>query len=481
MCELPAILAAHGDSGYVIAPAGYGKTHLIAQSTALSTGRQLVLTHTYAGVNALRRKMRALGVSDKLYRIDTIASWALRLSLSYSATSGWHIQRPDDNEQWDALYETCTELLDHQFIHRIVRASYDGLYVDEYQDCSITQHGIILNLARHIPTRVLGDPLQGIFDFGGQDSVVWSRDVEVNFVCLGQLAVPHRWIQAGTEHLGTWLNNVRLTLEQRQPIDLTAAPQHVVRYVQSDSNPQALLRSQGNTCRYFYCDRNHTVIAIHAGRQEYKSKCHNLSRNLSGRYSSIEEIEGKTLFSFIKKISRAQTDSDRLRHVITFAKQCMTGVSQSLPAGTARGEHVIIRRNTRNPEAAYYANAYLEKPSSAAMASLLLAIRMPQNVRVFRADLFHRALSVLSKHVLHPELSLAEAGEFYHGEFRHKGRAIGRRRLIGTTLLVKGLEFDHAIVLDATSLSRNELYVALTRGARSLTIISSDPILNPEP
>ena len=85
MCELPVILAAHEGSGYVVAPAGYGKTHLIAESTARSAGRQLVLTHTYAGVNALRRKMRILGVSDKFYRIDTIASWALRLSLSIQA------------------------------------------------------------------------------------------------------------------------------------------------------------------------------------------------------------------------------------------------------------------------------------------------------------------------------------------------------------------------------------------------------------
>ena len=116
MCELSTVLAAHEGSGYVVAPAGYGKTHLIAESTARSAGRQLILTHTYAGVNALRRKMRVLGVSDKLYRIDTIASWALRLSLSYSRTSGWEDARPTDNEQWSALYDTCAQLLDHEFI-----------------------------------------------------------------------------------------------------------------------------------------------------------------------------------------------------------------------------------------------------------------------------------------------------------------------------------------------------------------------------
>ena len=479
MCELSAILAAHEGSGYVVAPAGYGKTHLIAESTARSAGRQLILTHTYAGVNALRRKMRVLGVSDKLYRIDTIASWALRLSLSYSGTSGWEIERPADNEQWSALYDACARLLDHEFIRRIVRASYDGIYVDEYQDCSIAQHGIVIKLARDLPSRILGDPLQGIFDFGSQHPVDWERDVEPNFDGLGVLDVPHRWLQAGANDLGAWLDNVRQCLEQGQPVDLSVDRPEAVRVVRPNVDPQALFLSQGNTCRYFNCTRAHTVIAIHKGSQEYKAKCHRLSKSLSGRYSSIEEVEGKDLFSFIRKIDRAGTNAARLKAVIAFATLCMTSVKQRLPAGTVRGEHVNIRANTRNPEATRRANAYHCEPTSVAMASFLLALKNTAGVEVVRADLFNRALAVLSKHVLHPELSLPEAAERYHGEFRHKGRPVGRRRIIGTTLLVKGLEFDHAIVLDAASLSKKELYVALTRGARSLTIISTDPVLDP--
>ena len=479
MCELSVILAAYEGSGYVVAPAGYGKTHLIAESTSRSVGRQLILTHTYAGVSALRRKMRVLGVSDKLYHIDTIASWALRLSLSYSRTSGWENKRPADNEQWSALYDVCAHLLDHEFIRRIVRASYEGIYVDEYQDCSTTQHGIIVKLSRDLPSRILGDPLQGIFDFNGQNSVDWERDVEVNFMQLGVLEVPHRWIQAGADDLGAWLNNVRKCLEQGQPIDLNADCPEVVRVIHPNADPQAIIQEQGNTCRYFACDRAHTVIAIHKGSQEFKIKCHTLSRNLSGRFSSIEEVEGKDLFSFIQKIDIAQTGAARLIEVIAFAKRCMTAVEQNLPAGTIRGEHVNIRANTRNPEAAGRANAYLVEPTSFAMADLLLAVKETAGVKVIRVDLFNRALGVLRKHVLHPDMSLAEAAEKYHGEFRYKGRPIGRRRLIGTTLLVKGQEFDHAIVLDAVSLSKKELYVALTRGARSLTIISTDPVLNP--
>ena len=44
MCELSTVLAAHDGSGYVVAPAGYGKTHLIAESTARSVVRRRILT-----------------------------------------------------------------------------------------------------------------------------------------------------------------------------------------------------------------------------------------------------------------------------------------------------------------------------------------------------------------------------------------------------------------------------------------------------
>ncbi len=479
MCELSAVLADHQGAGYVVAPAGFGKTYLIAEATARSTGRQLILTHTYAGVNALRRKMRALCVSDRLFRIDTIASWSLRICLSYSQTSGWRNKRPADNEQWIAVYEACARLLDQAFVRGLVRASYDGLYVDEYQDCSATQHCVVLKLARDLPSRILGDPLQGIFDFDGQNPVDWTRDVEGGFERLGVLDTPHRWMQAGANDLGIWLRNVRTNLEQGQPIDLNMNRPAAVTFRQTNADPQALVQSQGNACRYFQCDPTDTVIAIHKGSQEYKAKCHKLSRNLGGRFSSIEEVEGKDLFSFIRKLERARSDSARLKEAVEFAKRCMTAVEQNLPAGTVRGDHVNIRANTSNPEAARKANAYLAAPGSAAMSGFLMALKETQGIAVVRADLFYRALGVLEKHVLHPDLSLADAAEKYHGEFRYKGRPIGRRKLIGTTLLVKGLEFDHAIVLDAASLSKKELYVALTRGARSLTIISTNSVLNP--
>jgi DNA helicase-2/ATP-dependent DNA helicase PcrA len=70
-----------------------------------------------------------------------------------------------------------------------------------------------------------------------------------------------------------------------------------------------------------------------------------------------------------------------------------------------------------------------------------------------------------------------ESAHRYQRDFRHSGRPIRHNKLIGTTLLVKGLEYDHAIILEADSMTPKELYVALTRGAKSITIVTLRNVL----
>ena len=62
MAATPEEFAA-SDRACVVAAAGCGKTRLIADAVKVLEGtRQLILTHTHAGVNALRYKLRAVGV-----------------------------------------------------------------------------------------------------------------------------------------------------------------------------------------------------------------------------------------------------------------------------------------------------------------------------------------------------------------------------------------------------------------------------------
>ena len=470
----PEELAAFDGSGYVRAPAGCGKSHLVAEAVKHATARQLILTHTYAGVNALRSKLRKAGASSRCYRLDTIASWSLRLALSYSRTSGWTERRPE-GAGWSALYVACAQLLECEFVRRIIRASYSGVYVDEYQDCSIAQHQVILRLAAHLPCRVLGDPLQSIFDFDGEP-VDWERDVVGSFSQIGELSTPHRWIRAGAPQIGEWISEVRQRLIAGQTISLDNLPAGIE--LKFAAVPADLIRIQGNVCRYARSDVSESVIAIHKGAPEYKAKCHSLARLLGGRFSSIEEIEARALFSRLRKIQNAKSPRSQLKEVVAFAGDCMTAVTENLSAATQRGERVIVRANTKCPDIAQAANQFLDAPTSGAMADLLRRMERAVGVNIVRRDLYNRMHGVLRKQAISPTNTLLEAADKYQAEFRYRGRPVGRR-IIGTTLLVKGLEFDHAIVLDAGSLAAKELYVALTRGAKSLTVVSSQRTLNP--
>jgi DNA helicase-2/ATP-dependent DNA helicase PcrA len=59
---------------------------------------------------------------------------------------------------------------------------------------------------------------------------------------------------------------------------------------------------------------------------------------------------------------------------------------------------------------------------------------------------------------------------------RHVGRPISRRA-VGSTLLLKGLEADVAVVLNPAAMDARHLYVALTRGAKRLVVCSQTPLL----
>ena len=460
--------------GYVIAPAGYGKTHLIAMAVKAATKRQLILTHTFAGVNSIQTKMIALGVPSSKYQIDTIASWSLRLCLAYPKTSGWRAEHPTD-KQWNKLYECCSGLLEKQFVRRVIAATYAGIYVDEYQDCSDLQHTLVCAFAEFLPCRILGDPMQAIFDFGGDDGkpVDWAVSVYPTFTCLGQLETPWRWKTAGDPKLGAWLKKARETLEQGQKIDLLNGLPECVNRVYT--TPEFLAHRQYNSLMGLL-GHNESVIALHGGDQMSKNKTHDLALRLGGRFSSIEEVEGKVLHSFVKRLGDAKTTKAGFLLAVEFAKKCFTGVAKVLTAGTQKGEVAKQTKATKYPLVLHAANAYLNSPTSAHLRAFFLALKTNPETSAYRRDLLYRFLSVLKIHI-DGEGNLTEAANKYQREMRRTGRPVSHCKLIGTTLLVKGLEYEHAVILDADILDAKDLYVAMTRGSNTLTIIGAERYL----
>jgi superfamily I DNA/RNA helicase len=105
---------------------------------------------------------------------------------------------------------------------------------------------------------------------------------------------------------------------------------------------------------------------------------------------------------------------------------------------------------------------------------LILSRKLPSR-RLHRQELLRDVERSLSEVAAGRVETMAEAA----GKVRDRASIVGRklpRRTISTPLLLKGLEFDHVVVPDATHFGgeRNAqaklFYVAISRPTRSLTI-----------
>ncbi|EPE2223008.1 UvrD-helicase domain-containing protein [Vibrio vulnificus] len=463
--QLAKSLAEAPKSGYIIAPAGFGKTYLIAESIKYSKGRQLILTHTFAGIDSIKTKLANLDVPSKQYHIDTIASFALKWVRAYPASINWGIDEPDTAQDWDSLYQKSASLFTKSFVQKVFNSTYSGVFVDEYQDCSLIQHDLVLKLVELKPTRLIGDPLQGIFDFG--DGVVdWEKNIKPHFDELGKLTVPWRWKLSGSEALGKWLFEIRDKIAEGK---LPSVPRelqgftHTYCDLDNPKDPKRLIEFKRLGKEEGRC------IVVYPGSGEYKNKTHVLSKSLSGIFTSIEEVEGKALNSTVDKLIKAKSTNAKLVVAISFAKSCMTSVGTLLPKATVEGRTAKINARTKLPVLVQSANDFLASKNLGCLMVFLKELAKCKDAKVYRRDLFSRFISVLSYAQTMP---LEEAIKRYRQDFRHLGRPVRMSNQIGTTLLVKGLEYEHCVVTYPTKMSAKEFYVALTRGTQSVTVIS---------
>jgi len=203
------------DKSLIIAPAGYGKTHTLAESLNYANGKQLVLTHTHAGVAALKRKVKLLGVPKSNFHIETISSFAQKYAISYNC--GDVPEQRNSKEYYPFIIQKAKKLFKKKNIKDILRISYNGLFVDEYQDCTVEQNAMLSVLAETLPIHVLGDPMQGIFGFRGQSLVDFTKQLK-DFTVVGELETPWRW-SSNNQALGNSMHEARLQLEHKS-IDL---------------------------------------------------------------------------------------------------------------------------------------------------------------------------------------------------------------------------------------------------------------------
>jgi hypothetical protein len=464
MAADPTTALAEASRAFVVAAAGCGKTEEIARAVALGSGRpQLVLTHTHAGVRALRDRLAGLKVPSRQYNVETIAGWALKYAASYPKLAEIVLTNPTGDD-WPAVYEAAVRVLRSSAVQQVVTETYGGVYVDEYQDCAKRQHRLVMALAALRPCRILGDPLQGIFDFEG-DPVSWTDDIEPHFERLPDLTTPWRWVGKNPA-LGDRLQKIREALINRDAVDLRGDP--IVWRPVSDA-------AQWDECMKA-TKKAGSVVAIH----KWAASAHQFAAKLKGVFTSMEEIDCADLLKWAGKIEEA-AGSKRALRVIEFASRCMTVVSSELKPITERLKDGELEKLKKQKKHRDIAEALFRVAGDATLLPVPDALReiakTPGRV-LYRRELWRELGRALDLHLRNPEGTLREAAWRSRNRTRHAGRAI-ERRTVSRTLLVKGLEFDHAIVLNAGDHNAKNLYVALTRGARSLTVLSREPIVAP--
>ena len=82
----------------------------------------------------------------------------------------------------------------------------------------------------------------------------------------------------------------------------------------------------------------------------------------------------------------------------------------------------------------------------------------------------------LSRVMRRPDLTLAGAAVAAREQRRVIGRALPIRA-VTSTLLAKGLESEHAVVLNADEMNGRHFYVAISRASHSVTIFSRSPVV----
>ncbi|MEK6707969.1 MAG: UvrD-helicase domain-containing protein [Pseudomonadota bacterium] len=469
-----AALAASVARGSVVAAAGCGKTEQIARAVQISEGRRLILTHTHAGVDVLRSRLKQHKVPSDKFRIDTIAGWCLRYSASFPRRSGLTCDAPKD-EEWNAVYEAAAKLIKSEAVKGVLTSSYSGVFVDEYQDCTGLQHQVIQAIADHLPVCIFGDPLQAIFDFKGQKPVDWDADVFPVFGKAGEMITLWRWGE--NPELANWLADVRRTLEQGGAIDLTSRPL-CVSWVRLPDDPQFRRSKIVGVCKSVMGKaRDEGLVVIGDGANiNMRAK---LAQQLAMvGFSNIEPLGAKQLYSSAKEIELA-TGFARLEKVLDFICACMTGAEKTPFLNSVKSHQDGGKLGaTKFGDLVKLGIAVAEEDMGESVLELIQGFHGRETTRLFRREMYFAMRSALQSRFARQYDTLTDAIWDVQNRIRHTGRSIGKRS-IGSTLLVKGLEFEHAVIIHADNMSRKDWYVALTRATNSMTILSPSECFSP--
>lgn len=489
------------DKTLLIAPAGYGKTYTIVECLKYTSGRQLILTHTHAGVASIKEKISKSNISPNSFNVETISSFAQKYVNAFY--TGTDIPNQENTKEYHPfVINKAAIIFKSNVIKNVIKATYTGLFVDEYQDCTKAQHELILVLSECVRIHVLGDPLQGIFNFN-DDIVNFESDLS-GFDRLPDLSTPHRWHQDGNNgSLGERLKEIRSLIEQEKDIDFSSSDVEGLYFIKVNQND---IRNPGSKYRkglnklILNPEKNPDFDSLLIIVPEYEEVKNNGQKVPKGDIKDraqirvqidytksltlLEAIDDRSFYMLAKKIDNLNSTIRRARKPIKKIKEDVlkkifdkSGINNWFNENNIKNK----QNDTDKIKADRLRNVFslfISIPSPENMNSIISELKNNLKIKYKRDGLLYAILKSLRQATLE-ETSVYEAMINHCNVIRRAGRKI-KGKCIGTTLLTKGLEFDTVAILDADKINCSKhLYVALTRCCKNLIIFSSQNKLSP--
>ncbi len=321
---------------------------------------------------------------------------------------------------------------------------------------TLDQHAVVEALSRIIEVRAIGDPMQGIFDFGEHRdrAISWTRHVQAAFPVAARDMSPWRW--KDTPALREFVGQLRSQILTGSDISLDHPA--VDRVLNHQPNILNMLRASA---------RLHQRTLVIRGQ---RNQCYRLAKALGSIYRCVEPIDSDVLSELLSRLS-VVTGMDLPVAVLGFVKSCVKDNDKDIDKTLARLQSKSKRTvRAPSPTVGAMVDASRRLAESRSLTDLIALIGLFDGQYAFRSEpirIVRQAANAATDLAGLPEaiVSIRERD-------RHRGRHLPPYAL-ATTLLVKGMSAEHVVVMDVDQMSAAHLYVALTRATKRLTVVSN--------
>jgi hypothetical protein len=267
----------------------------------------------------------------------------------------------------------------------------------------------------------------------------------------------------------------REALKQGSRVDLRTCPAHIALHPLTDI-AQTDLTNQRNS-QHAILNHHPTDSLLIIGSSINERSRHSYAQG-SSRIEVVEPVQLTSVTSaasqFDVKIGTALSTT-----IMQVASTMMTNVEM---VKTSQRIDSILNGRNRTP-ATNSEQALCNVAIDSSRSNILDAIQqlgLKPGTRIYRKGACNALKDSISLAITSPTTSMFEAASSIREHLRQQGDQRIPSRAIGSTLLLKGLEADHCMILDAQArgMNANHLYVALSRGAKTITVFSRDVYIN---